>query len=259
MSPVEIETKLAIVSARATAIVDQIAQLTTIVDLLLVSPETLLLRDTYFDTTDQQLSAGQVALRLREIDGRWLIGVKRPEEPTADGMRRMEHEAIWTPMALKTVLQLIADYGIPSNQSQAAGLAENPVQVMNNLGFESIQVRETERLRRDLVDRPDRSTAIAELVVDSVSYHLPGRVIAHHEVEIELKASGDTTVLAAVCRGLRANWPELVPWLHSKYATGWAAERLLEAGILPDHIDASGHLRPSAYELIATWLSEPRG
>jgi inorganic triphosphatase YgiF len=241
-----------------TAIVDQISQLSSIVDLLLVSPETVLLRDTYFDTTDRQLSAGKVALRLREVGGRCLIGLKGPEEPAADGMKRMEHEAIWTPMALTTVLQLIADYGIPVSKSQAAGLTENPVCVIEGLGLKPVQVRDTERLRRDLVDRSEQSTAIAELVVDSVSYHLPGRVIAHHEVEIELKSSGDTEVLGAVCRELQGSWRELIPWLHSKYATGWAAERLLAAGILTDHIAASGQLRPSAYRLIADWLSAPR-
>jgi hypothetical protein len=188
-----------------------------------------------------------------------LIGLKGPEEPAVDGMRRMEHEAIWTPGALTTVLRLIADYGSPVNKSQATGLTQNPVCIMESLGFEPIQVRDTERIRRDLVDQSERSTAIAELVVDCVSYHLSARDVIHHEIEIELKASGDTEVLGAVCRELQDSWRQLVPWFHSKYATGWAAERLLEMGILTDHIDASGHLRPSAYELIANWLSEPRG
>ena len=259
MSPVEIETKLAIVSDRPSAIVDQISQLLAVVDFLLVSPETLLLRDTYFDTADRQLSAGQLALRLRDIGGRCLIGLKGPEEPAADGIRRMEHEAIWTPMALTAVLQLIADCGIPLNKSPVAGLTQNPVRMIEGLGLVPIQVRDTERLRRDLVDRSERSTAIAELVVDSVSYHLPARDIIHHEIEIELKASGDTEVLSAVCRELQVSWRELIPWHHSKYATGWAAERLLETGVLTDHVARSGHLRPSAYEVISDWLSEPRG
>ena len=237
----------------------QISQLSAIVDFLLVSPDTLLLRDTYFDTADRQLSARRLALRLRDIGGRCLIGLKGPEEPAADGMRRMEHEAVWTPMALTKVLQLLADYGIPSNKSRAAGPSQNPVRTIESLGFKPIQVRDTERLRRDMVDRSERSIAIAELVVDSVSYHLPARDIIHHEIEIELKASGDTEVLSAVCRELQGSWRELIPWLHSKYATGWAAERLLDTGILTDCVAVSGQLRPAAYELISNWLSAPRG
>ena len=237
---------------------DRISQLSAVADLPLVSPKTVFLRDTYFDTADRQLSGGQLALRLREIGGRCLIGLKGPEQPAGAGLRRTEHESAWTPAALNTVLQLIADYGIPINLSQAAAPAEAPVRIMAGMGFDPIQVRDTERLSRDLVDPTEQSTAIAELAVDTVRYHLPGTRISHHEVEIELKAARDTVLLNMVCRELQGGWPELVPWLHSKYVTGWAAEMLLEAGILTDHIDASGHLRPSAYELIASWLSEPQ-
>ncbi len=237
---------------------DQISQLSAIVELLLVAPEKLLLRDTYFDTADRQLSAAQLALRLREIGGRCLIGLKGPEEDAADGMRRMEHEALWTPMALTKVLQLIADYGIPINEPQGAGFTQNPARVIESLGLEPIQVRDTERLCRDLVDPAEPSVAIAELAVDTVRYHLPGRQIAHHEVETELKAAKDAAILSTVGRELQGTWGELTPWIYSKYATGWAAARLLEMGILTDHVAASGYLRPAAYDLIANWLSESR-
>ena len=71
----------------------------------------------------------------------------------------------------------------------------SPIDTMKKLGFEVFQDRETQRTIRNVHQRKDLCSKVAELAIDRGVYHFGNRHIRYYEVEIESKnENGDTAL-----------------------------------------------------------------
>ena len=99
------------------------------------------------------------------------------------------------------------------------------------------------------------TSVLAELVMDSVIYHLSFGEVRHHEVEIEAKGKGGVVVMQDISEGLLSRWPQLLRvWDHGKRSTGRAVEALIAERGTKGVVADTGDLVPEAYDLIASYL-----
>ncbi len=134
---------------------------------------------------------------------------------------------------------------------------DQPRQVLTDLGFQVIQDRKTHRQVRNII-RADTegSPVLAELVIDSVLYHLGRKQIRYHEVEIEAKTDTGVAAIGPITKGLQAAFGDVLKvWDHSKLAVGFALEGLLTQGDLEGLLDLDGNLTPAAYDKIDDYLT----
>jgi hypothetical protein len=133
--------------------------------------------------------------------------------------------------------------------------AADPLETLADLGLQPIQARENQRQVRDLIPQAGPLRAVAELVIDSVTYRFGDTVVRHLEVEIESKLPGDNSALEVASRRLLADYaPELRVWPYGKLTTGASVQELLEQGSLARHIGPGGYLLPGAYTAIEQLL-----
>jgi CYTH domain len=222
------------------------------------------IRDVYVDTADGVLAAARLAFRVRELDGRPLLTLKAAPVRTGLAAERLELEAPWSPEALKAVLEELGRRGVelsdPGPDGPGAGEpgAGEPLAGLAALGLHPTQRRETTRTPRDVLDRehPDAGP-VAELIIDDVTFLLPGGRARLLEVEVEAKAPGRLETVQALLGALAAALPDdLRPWPHGKLGTGRAVERLLAAGELEGLLGPDGRVRPAAHDRLAEFLVE---
>lgn len=254
----EIEIALLIRSDRPHEVADRVAALDGVAGYRLVPRDSQEIRDRYLDTPDHRLRRSRVGLRIREVDGARRITLKGerrgggPGEP-AD---RMEVELPWSRAALARVLEVLAELGVVLPQPGGGVGEADPFAALGELGLGVVQDRSNRRRVRDVVADGEEGPALAELVVDRVRYAFYGRGARHHEVEVEAKASRDPGLLREVAEALRGRFPgALVPWPHSKQATGAALEALLGGGEAGGLVGPSGDLLPAAYDRIDRFLA----
>ncbi|MBV9772437.1 MAG: CYTH domain-containing protein [Gemmatimonadetes bacterium] len=257
----EIEIALLIRSGRPREVADWVAALAAVGGYRLVPRASQAIRDRYVDTPDRLLRRHRAGLRVREVDGRRLLTLKGERRRGAPGepADRMEVELPWSAAALARVLEVLATLGV-ALPAPVAGVDDgDPFAALAAIGLEVVQDRSNRRRVRDVVAREeDGGPALAELVVDSVRYAFHGREALHHEVEVEAKAHCDPALLREVAGALRERFPgELVPWPHSKQATGAALEALLGGPEADSLTGPGGDLEPEAYDRIARFLDEP--
>lgn len=253
MGNVELETKLAIVSASPESVADEIAGLAGIGDFVLRARESVLFHDRYYDTPERDLAAARVALRIRESPERTLVTVKGPDKLTDGGLERFEYEAPWSGESLAAGIEAIGELGVPISAVRSRLGNDAPAR-LEELGLRVFHERETERRLRDVLVRSDLESVLAELAVDTVSYRFGARSLRHREVEVEQVASGSAVVLSRVTRALAARWTDLTPWSFSKIATAKAIEELIERGLLEVSPGDERSLRPADYHIIAAHL-----
>jgi inorganic triphosphatase YgiF len=264
MAEGEIEIALVIAADDPQAIASQIETLTDLARFRLVPRGTVMIHDIHLDTSAGWLDARRWALRLREIDGSVWLTLKGPSSHRPDGgTTRREIERMWSEEALAEALQTLraAGVGAPASVPGRAGVgvpgsvpgpaAGSPLDVMRRLGLVVVQDRHTHRALRDVVETPgDR--AVAELAIDVVTYHLPGRDVYHFEVEIEAKTQEGRPALGAIAADLARRFaPALRPRMGSKLTLGTAIARLHAEGALESLLGAGTILTPAAYEIVA--------
>ncbi len=176
-------------------------------------------------------------------------------------IERLEIELPWSSQARTRILEELHIRGIDLLERRADLEHANPLQAMAALGLISLQHRENNRAIRNIVsDESGGGTILAELVIDSVIYHLGRRTIGHHEVEIEAKSEVGIDVLKAVAEELlEVCAPHLQTWEHIKASTGLAVEKLLDPEDPEALLDAQGNLTPAAYETIHRLLTSEEG
>ncbi|UCG12247.1 MAG: CYTH domain-containing protein [Deltaproteobacteria bacterium] len=253
----EIEAALIIWSENPRADARQIAALTSIADYQLLPQDSQTIHDLYFDTPDRTLQTQKLALRVREIDAtRWLTLKGHSQLTDWGGVERLEIEVLWSEDALTKIVKQLRDRGIKTLQLRQDLDYTHPLDVMSSLGLGLVQDRESHRRARDIV-RADAEIGpvLAELAIDSVVYHFGDQGIHLHEVEIEAKAGGGSTVVKTVIESLVAIYGlALRRWDHSKLVTGMAIERLLSEGALEGLLDINNTLKPAAYDRIDDYL-----
>ncbi len=209
------------------------------------------IHDTYFDTPGRVLAATRVAMRLRTIGALRLLTLKGPSRRTEWGAaERLELEEPWSAASLDKVVDALRHAGVTlSRDPDADG---SPVDVIRALGLDVVQDRETQRQPRSVrrLDDPG-GTALAELAVDAVIYHVEPKIVRMYEVEIEAKAAGGASAVRVIMERLVAEFaPALQPWPYGKLVTGDTIERLLREGTLENLLGEDDTLSPAAIDLI---------
>lgn len=212
------------------------------------------IHDRYVDTTDGKLEEQRIALRVRELDGREFVTLKGPSLAGSWGVEsRLEFERDWSEEAWLEIRGELERRGIEI-AGPSTGRA-NALETLEAAELETVQDREVERRARNVMARSGGRTRIAELALDTVTYHFTGRDVRHYEVEIEAKARrGDEAVAAIKAALIDQYWPRLRPWRHGKLPTGKAVRALIDAGRVDEVVANDGALRPQAYDAIAEEL-----
>jgi len=253
----EVEAKLVVMAEAPRVVTDEVALLTSICGWTLTDHRSVAIRDVYFDLPTRSLEERGVALRLRSTADDVLLAVKGPEIRVGQALQREELELPWAGGALDRIIARLLSWGIEIPECRSYGDSKEAHDVLGTLGLVLVQDRETRRRLGDVRQNQLSDNAIAELAVDEVIYHMSGRNVRHHEVEIELSSSGGGAVLEELIDWLCQRWPVLEVWPHSKYATGKAIAALQERADL--EVDGSGLMSQLTYRRVAEWLSDQRG
>ena len=246
-SHAEYELVLMVRSLNPASVMEKISELTSLGDYRLVRNGIENLRDLYFDTPDHSLSRRRLNLRLRYLGSLARITLKQsPGLLTRNRNERRETELDWSPSSLSKIMEAISSRGIRL-ETNASGVGD-PTDSMKKLGLIVIQDRETKRASRGIVSV--EGATLAELAIDSVTYHFAVGDIMLDEVEVEAKSKNGQEVVDEVAQYLtRMFGPELQRWKSGKLSTGMKIEKLLDNGRLKGMIE-EGRLKQEAYGLL---------
>jgi len=250
----EVEASLLICGPNPQAIADEVAALEQLGSYLLQRRPERRIRDIYLDTPRRSLSARALSLRLREVNDILKMTLKGGAPGSESGLKvRSELERDWEDDALTAMLAELARHGVHLKPSRPMGNMADPLEVLKAHGLTIIQERATYRRVRDVVPTHPRSgPPAAEFVIDAVSFRFPQRDIRHYEVEIELAADQDRSLLRQLVASLQGIFAgRLCPWSLPKLTLGLRLEALLRQGRLRGLIAQDGTLTPAAYRLIA--------
>jgi len=244
----ELEVVLMIRARDPGTTLERVAGLSSIRGYQLRQGRAMRIHDVYFDTSEGMLGRKKMNLRIRKMGGDYWITWKRG--PGLLGLwnrnERRELELPWTQDSVSKMTGELARIGVkflPAGDGALSG----PVETLRSMGLRVIQDRETNRQVREAIptkgDRP-----LAELAIDSVSYHFQAQDVRLDELEVEAKPSGGRRVLENLRDGLlELLKEELEPWRWGKLVTGKMIERMLSKGRLEGLLEGS-RLRPEAYE-----------
>ena len=243
----EYELVLMVRSLDPAGVLEKISELTSLGDYRLIRKETEKLRDVYFDTRDHSLSRRRLNLRLRYLTGVVRITLKQsPGFFTRNRNERRETELDWSFVSLSEILHEISRRGIRLETKDPG--EGDPADALKKLGLVVIQDRETKRSRREVVS--PQGELLAELAIDSVTYHFEGENIMIDEVEVEAKSKNGRKVVEEVAKNLTHVFGLKVQrWRSGKLSTGMKIEKLLRNGRLNGLIE-EGRLKQEAYELL---------
>jgi len=254
---VELEATLVVCATDPEKVVAEIANLTSLADFRLKETHALRMRDIYFDTVDSALRERGWGLRVRTIGSNQWLTFKGSATATQWGaVAYTEMEWEWSGEAFSKVLMELGKIGVSLTVMHEIFDYADPVATMKRLGLEIIQDRETFRQAREVFYKfAEEAYALAELVLDSVTYRFQGSDILHYELEIEARQPDACHSMVEIEEALFAIWgPVLRKWVHSKLATGWAIERLLGVGALQDAVH-NRKLTSGAYDEIEAFFA----
>jgi inorganic triphosphatase YgiF len=222
--PEEVELKLAVVGEDPAATLVAIAALERLGPARLGPSTRHVIHDRYWDTPDGRLGGRRLSLRLRDVDGRVLFGLKGGGSASGGLFRRRELERPADPAGWAEIRRILEETGVPVTRPPLD--SSEPADWLRAGGLVVTQDRRTDRVAR-LVH--DRDRALAELALDTTRYRFGERVVTFREVEIEERAGRDTA------RDLGAALLERFPGrlefaTLGKYARGLQLERELGGG-----------------------------
>ncbi len=249
----ELEAILVIQSDDPRKTASKIAEITDIAHYRVVPEKPKTLHDVYLDTRDKRLNTSEMNLRIRGENENYWITLKTYPRPTFwGGQTRQEMELSWSPIALGKVL---GEIGLPFKdlRREEVVVSTDPVTLLKGLGFEVVQDRETHRdirnIRNIVSSKTDYPQVLAELDIDSVTYHFGEQEVYLYEVEVESKIKEGHSTVKNIIKALRDTYgTSLRSWRHRKLATGEAVEKMMKSGELVGLLDSRGRLSSGAYE-----------
>jgi len=251
LMPVEIETKLIVISKDPESVFAGIESLTTIGGYTIMPAKKGAHHDRYLDTQDKSLMKNRVALRLRDYGKTLILCMKKDkEQDNSAATKRIEIEAPWSGSCLREIIPHICeDIHIKTDLPTDV---DDPLRTLNAMGFHVIQDRQTMRSIINIID-PDKrpATLIAEMALDTVSYRFDDLSVHHYEVEIEAKENGSEDMIVQITGTLREKFgEELRPWPHNKLITGMTIDMLHKKGMDIKTCKDKSFMSPSMYERI---------
>ncbi len=252
MSGVEVEGKLIVVAERPAEALVAVAAIDSLDEYALAASGTHEIRDVYYDTPGRELATRRLALRLRDEDGQQKLTLKQESEPLDDVRSRPELELAWSPQALRRVVELIRNEGVPlPAMPSSAGL--DAAEAMKSLGLQPFSSRRVERKARAVRDASGR--VVAETAIDAVTFLVNGVEVRHFEIECEAKGPGDAETVQSILDRLKQRFAFLQLFEYSKLDIAEGLERLAVDSRLAEYLD-HGVLKPTAYDEIRTALQQ---
>jgi inorganic triphosphatase YgiF len=252
--PREVEGKLLLSSASAADTHARLVALRSVGSHTLVPEDPLRVNDAYLDLVGGELGRQRIGLRLRRSDGGVRLTLKADSHDTSTVSDRLEIEAPWGRGVVDDVFAELSRHGIAVPRPASVD-GRDPLDILAGAGFAPVQVRELSRIPRAVVRTSGGLEPVAEMAIDTVTYHLDGEDLSLREVEVEAKGPGGLDVVEEVTAALLAAFPgQLRRWSHGKFPTGEALRDLHASGDLAGLLDGSGGLHPPAYDIVDSHL-----
>jgi inorganic triphosphatase YgiF len=247
-TPIEIEGSLAVVGQSRAALLLEVAGLRTVAGYALQARPDQEIHDIYYDTEDSDLIERSLSVRLRTVNGESRVTLKAnsPAEGTPQVKVRAEIELPWSMEARDRILGELALRGLDLTCRRPHDAGDPAAAHLRAWGLVPIQDRETARLVRVLVDPSAPDEDLAEMALDTVTYHLGAKSPVHREIEVELIGSRDAALIIEVAAWLIESYPgRLLQWSLAKLTLGVILQRLVADGLVGDE-----EIATEAYEAI---------
>ncbi|MBD3184093.1 CYTH domain-containing protein [Candidatus Poribacteria bacterium] len=256
----EQEVTLAIISENPQYIIRSIVSKKEIVEYPLLFRKRVMIHDIYFDTPDGILRKNKLIFRVRKEDQHYKITFKGPVYKREEGFaERPEAEGVWSQEELSYIINELRKHNVQIPESISSFDHTEPVEYMKKLGLNVIQYRENQRYILDIVSSQDKSTVLAEIVLDTVIYHLDNYRVKHHEIEIESKNheenEGYQLIKILMEHILLTYHGHIQKWNYGKLTTGQALEKLLNEGKPDDILKEDKSIKPEAYKFLEHYLN----
>ncbi len=253
--PIEQEATLIVCSDAPWKVLERIARVPAIGPYELADAGKLQMRDVYLDTPDGALRTHRWALRVREIASKKWITLKGQARVTTWGAsQRIEIEREFSPDAVEALAEALEPYGIVVEYGEVVNALSQTEDPMTGRALKKVQQRSTVRILKNVLRAGSNIPPLAEMALDSVTYHFRQGPVRHYEVEVETKSAGGEEAARIIIAELRLTFGSVLrPWTHDKLVTGRAIEQLLSDGSLEGHV-IDGDLAPAAYRLIEKLL-----
>lgn len=209
-----------------------------------------IIRDTYYDTSENSLRGRKISLRTRSLGGTMLISTKSDIRRVSGNVtRRRETELLWSYDSVRLIARNLRLKNPTVSVSRFRSLPAS--RTLASMGLNVIQERRTRREARDVVERGRIPTStLAELAIDRVTYDFQGIKVGLSEVEVEAKSPGNLANVQEIAKTLISRYqPFLQQWFHGKFVTGLAIGRLLKIKAFQGHL-VKGNLGQNAFEVI---------
>jgi inorganic triphosphatase YgiF len=172
------------------------------------------LSDRHYDTSDHALGEAGMALRWRVQDGVELLTLKGRSEVQGALFQRGELEVSADAAGWNTVLGQLARSGV---RLAAGATGASPAAWLASAGLVLTQYRTT--VRKVLTAQRD-GVSVAEIALDTVTYHFGRYEVLFREIEIEA-LSGDASLVLALGAAIQAAYPgRVAPSERGKYSRG---------------------------------------
>ena len=216
----------------------------------------LSIADSYFDGLSASLQKSGFSLRIRQSNLDTLITLKGPSQYLDDEItRKIEIEKPWSPESLCEITDELEKEGLQFKAAPSNVSSLDPHTTLKMIGFRLIQTRLNDRRTKTILSQ-DRSSVVAEMAIDHVTYNIDTYPVKHNEIEIELKGSGNVSDLKNITGELKSLYPEtLCPWRFGKLSTGMAIDYLHEENKLEDFLFEDRSIMKSGYNALHEILS----
>jgi hypothetical protein len=269
--PKEREASLMICADNPQQIAKEISDLSSIAHYKLASTETrkIQINDIYFDTTKRSLHKKKLALRIREVEGKYWITLKgNSQQNGIAAVERDENEQEWSDNASRNIITQLRNLeSVTEIQEKSDYKETDPINTLESVGLERIQERLTCRKKIGIVNgngNDKNRPVLAELDIDRVEYNFfkpSSRKISIYNIEIEEKEKikeGDTSpsVVSTLVEWLISTYGQdlLRGWIYGKFALGKGIEKLLnEEGL---EVDANTYLKCNALDEIERYIRD---
>jgi inorganic triphosphatase YgiF len=249
----EVESKLLIMDPDPASFLRQISRKSHLSIYRLIKQGRLLIRDVYLDTPEAALKNQRLALRLRKQNENYFLTLKgKTEISDWGGVKRLEIELPWSLNSYLRIINLLKENAILIDSFPKNISITSPLDILKNPSFTIVQDRETRRLIRKVMSANQQQKVLAELALDTVTYHLADLTVLQAEIELEAKDVAGLNTVRELTEYLIQEYPKrLRSWTISKLSTGILIGQLHQEENIQKFVNRQNYLLPLAFDRIA--------